>query len=141
MCIWGGGQGLMPPPPEPSGLALNSVLPPAPINFLIILIEICKTSLGAHETTGRVSSPVCRSKSSSGSKQVKKHTFKEKIVYSLSCEINICLVYLFSRILLFFSSVIKDVTLRKGSLVCAHATPRRAAKKFVYVIGGKQNNP
>jgi len=34
------------------------------------------------------------------------------------------------------NSVIKDVTLRKGSLVCAHATPRRAAKKFVYVIGG-----
>ena len=32
--------------------------------------------------------------------------------------------------------MIKDVSLRKGSLVCAHATPRRAAKKFVYVIGG-----
>ena len=36
----------------------------------------------------------------------------------------------------FSFSVIKDVSLRKGSLVCAHATPRRAAKKFVYVIGG-----
>ena len=59
------------------------------------------------------------------------------------CEINICLVHLFifTIIIVFFSSVIKDVTLRKGSLVCAHATPRRAAKKFVYVIGGKQSNP
>ena len=26
--------------------------------------------------------------------------------------------------------------MRKGSLVCAYAAPRRAAKKFVYVIGG-----
>ena len=34
------------------------------------------------------------------------------------------------------NSVIKDVTMRKGSLVCAFANPRRAAKKFVYVIGG-----
>ena len=34
------------------------------------------------------------------------------------------------------NSVIKDVSMRKGSLVCAYATPRRAAKKFVYVIGG-----
>ena len=30
----------------------------------------------------------------------------------------------------------KDVSMRKGSLVCAYASPRRAAKKFVYVIGG-----
>ena len=30
----------------------------------------------------------------------------------------------------------KDVSMRKGSLVCAYAAPRRAAKKFVYVIGG-----
>ena len=34
------------------------------------------------------------------------------------------------------NSVIKDVNLRKGSLVCAYALPRYAAKKFVYVIGG-----
>ena len=34
------------------------------------------------------------------------------------------------------NSVIKDVNLRKGSLVCAYALPRCAAKKFVYVIGG-----
>ena len=26
--------------------------------------------------------------------------------------------------------------MRKGSLVCAFANPRKAAKKFVYVIGG-----
>ena len=33
-------------------------------------------------------------------------------------------------------SLMKDVSMRKGSLVCAYAAPRRAAKKFVYVIGG-----
>ena len=47
-------------------------------------------------------------------------------------------LYVFISREIFIFSVIKDVTLRKGSLVCAHATPRRAAKKFVYVIGGKQ---
>jgi len=34
------------------------------------------------------------------------------------------------------NSLMKDVSMRKGSLVCAYAAPRRAAKKFVYVIGG-----